>query len=159
VAGLAVDISLVGDKRLERLLRILPATLQKKVVRQALRRASKPVLRHVRTLAASYHNPATPSQNCKLLSRGLKVRSIKRTRRYVGVKIVPPPREYLGIPAGSRWYWPAHMELGFEHESGTPVAARSYLRKGTHEMRAKWLRLMQTEIRRGLFREARKARA
>ena len=74
-----VDFKVVGDLELEAALKKLPLVAQKKVFRPALRAAARPIL-----VSAKARVPVKTGK----LRRSLRVRSIRRTRKRIGVKVV-----------------------------------------------------------------------
>lgn len=148
---MTVLVSIDGDKELTKafndLVKLGQSRDARKVLRSSLRKAGKPILTRVKAKAAGYTGPGNDTQNMLNLSRGIKLRAIKRSRRWVGVKIVTPTREALGIPAGSKWYFPAHVEYGTKTSP-----AFSYLRSTLDEMRTRSRRIFRVEMWRGLRR-------
>jgi len=123
--------------------------MQKKIGRKATREGAKAVLVRARTLV--------PVKSGKL-RKGLRVRSLKRSRTRFGHKVATPTREYLGIPAKDKHgkvpaYYPAVLEYGTKGgkrlESGgvsRPRVAKSYLRRALHEGRAEAVSVMQKVV-------------
>jgi len=139
----AVDVSLIGDKRLNRKLRRLPLKVQRKVVRQALREAGRPVLATAKRIV-----PVRTGN----LRDGLKLRAIKPRGGQFGVAIKTPTREDLGLPATGGGYYPAHIELGTRN---TP--AQPYLRPAMDQNRKKSIGILRRQIGAGIEREARRS--
>lgn len=125
MAKAGIDISMIGDKGLERAFKRLPVALQKKGVRRAFTRAARPILKAVRSRV-----PGSGERH-KALRSGIKSRAGRRTRRGIIRRwILLPTRAELGIPADAKHYWPAALEYGHIAGGGTFVAPRSYLRTG-----------------------------
>jgi len=82
-----IDISILGDKRLERQLARLAGNVQKKYMRQVLRKAAKDVKN-----AARKDAPVDTGG----LRRGLKVRALKRSRNRIGVKVSFEKSQFYG---------------------------------------------------------------
>ena len=146
----AVDISMLGDKQLERQLRTLPDRVQKKIVRSAFVKAARPILIAVRRSVPG------SGDNQRLLRKGIKARMGRRTRRQrVARFIALPSRESLGIPGDAPHYWPAALEYGHVSgkERGRFVPPRSYLRKGFDETERQAFGIVKSEIGSGIGKE------
>lgn len=139
-----VDIRLLGDKKLERLLRKLEPRVQKKVIRSAMRKAAKPVLARAKTLV-----PVRTGKRSGPLIRGMKIKSLKRSRFRVGVLLQTPTREELGLSADDKYYYPSAIELG---TSKTP--AHPFFRNAMDQMRDVSMAIVRREIGNGIIREA-----
>jgi HK97 gp10 family phage protein len=135
----AVSIDFIGDKGLARALKRLPITLQKKIVRPALRKGFKVVF--------DASKAAAPVGEGRL-KRKLKLRATKRSRGGFGVRIVTPPREQLDIPPGAKGYYPAHIELGTQ-----TVAARPFLRSSFDAHKDRAVKIIAREIAAGLKKD------
>lgn len=146
-AGNFVDMTMLGDKKLIKQLAKLPDRLQKKILRSAMRKAAKPVL-----ASAKSKVPRVTGINTDPLRKGLKVKALKRSRNRIGVRIVTPERSVLGIPEGSKWYYPAHIELGT-----SKVAAVPYLRNAVAENKEQVFSIIRREVASGIVREAKRA--
>lgn len=145
-----VDISLIGDKELERKLRKLPPKVQKQVVRPALVKVAK--------RARDDITAAMPVDTGKLKSLGMKVVPIKRSRSGgIGRLVQTPTKEELGIPNDSKSYYPAHVELGHSIKGGGKVADKPYIRGTMKTNRPKYLSFLRREIGRLLIKVAKKA--
>ncbi len=116
-----LDAKLVGDLKLTKAFNNLERSIRGKIARKALRAGGKVVLKEAKKQAAAVDDPTTPSDIMKRVARLLKLRAMKRSRKHIGVRIMTPTREQLGIERDH--YPPAHIELG---TSKTP--AHPYLR-------------------------------
>lgn len=92
------------DELLRKLAKLEKGSEVRKVIRQSLRQAAKPLLSTARQIA--------PEGESGRLRRGLKIRSARRSRRGIGVVVRPGTRSELGIPATAKGYYPAHIEVG-----------------------------------------------
>ena len=135
MAGL-IDISQLGDARLQRKLHSLGNKIEKKIVRRALRTAAKVVLQ-----AAKARVPVDTGA----LKKGLKVRATKRSRTIIGVHIRTPTRAELGIHPDDPGYYPAVIEYGAEGH-----AAQPFLRPAMDEARDKARQVIADSIRAGI---------
>lgn len=113
----AFDISLLGDKELQRQFQQLPLVVQRKLLRQSFRAALRPVLAAARARA-----PKVTGR----MARTLRLRAMKRRRGQLGLMIISGTREALGIPPDSRSYYPAHVELGTSQMPAEPYLRPSF---------------------------------
>ena len=107
----AFDISLLGDKDLQRQFQQLPLVVQRKLLRQSFRAALRPVLAAARARA-----PKLTGR----MARTVRLRALKRRRGQLGLMIISGTREALGIPPERRSYYPAHVELGTSQRPAEP---------------------------------------
>lgn len=120
-----IDISITGDKKLQRQLGKLDFALQRKIVRAAARKAMAPV----RDRAKSY----VPRETGEL-QKSIKIRS--RTRRGISrIQVVTGTREQLGIDSNTPGYYPAAVEFGYTSTGGKQIAARPFLRRALGELK------------------------
>lgn len=147
--GLGVDISLIGDKELQKAFKKLHPKLQKKAFKKAARVAAKIVKE-----SAKGKVPVAEGD----LKKSIKVKAMKRSRTQVGVRIVAGTREELGIPADSKWYYPAIVEYGYTRQDGVFIPPQSYLRAARDAKERAAQNVMEREIRKGIEIEARSLR-
>lgn len=81
-----IDISLFGDKQLKRNFDDLSTKLQKKYTRKALREGAK--------IVANTWKATVPVDTGDYRA-GIKVRSMKRSRSRIGIRIASPTRKFL----------------------------------------------------------------
>lgn len=86
----------------------------RKIIRQTLRSAARPVLATAKAFVP---------EDTGALRRSLKIRAAKKSRRGIGVVVRPGSRKELGIKADAPGYYPAHIELGTKY-----VPESAYLR-------------------------------
>lgn len=141
-----VDISLLGDKKLEKQLRKLPNRVEKKVVRQALRAGAKPILAAAKANVATMTAPQTGR-----LAKGLQLRAIRRSRGRMGYRVATKPREFYGIEPDDKWFYPAVVEYGHPK-----AAARPFLRSAFDSHERSSFAIVKREIGVGVEREAKK---
>lgn len=135
-----ISLQLRDARRVRKTLGKLPDTLQKKVLREAIRRTNREtILPKVKDKirARSFDPPSLRYPAGKgepmvshtgrpgILRDKMTVRSIKRTRKYVGSVIVTPTREQLGIDPKYKGYYPAFLEY---RKSPIGNAPQPYLR-------------------------------
>ena len=117
-----IDISIVGDKKLQAKLKKLEFKLQKKIVRNALSRAILPVRNKAKSLAP--------------YDSGLLKQSIKRKRGskkgMAYAKIVTGTRLELGIPIDAKGYYPAVIEYG---APSAGIEAKPFMRVALAQLR------------------------
>lgn len=140
-----VDISIVGDKKLQAKLRRLDLKVQRKIVRKALRDAAKPVLADAKARAPV---------DTGLLKRSLQVRAATRQRRGTfGVFIQTKGRDFFNIQGDDPYFYPAIVEFGSLKHA---LPARSYLRAAVDANRSATIFRIRTEIAGQIKAEARR---
>lgn len=139
----AFDISMIGDKALERKLSRLAATVQKKVVRKAMRDS----LKRLKTKIVARAPVRTGALKAALAAT--KIKPGARSRSRITMTFPLPERALLGIPADAEFYYPAIVEYG---RKGVPP--KSYIRSTVNENEAAELQTMGTDIGKGIEREA-----
>jgi hypothetical protein len=98
------DISILGDKELEEVLKFLPANLERNVLNKSLKEAARFVLEDARRLAPG---------DTGTLKRRLHIRAMKRRRGRIGYLIASGTREQLGIKADAKGFYPASQHYGW----------------------------------------------
>lgn len=153
-----IDISLVGSQVLISALGKLGDRVQRKVVRQTMRKAAKRL--NVAIVQNLSGIPVAPDSGRWLTAQAAqKPVSGRRTRRGIVIGIPLPTREQLGIAAKDKWYYPMAIEYGTTKSRGGrgPLPAFAPIRRAVNENAEKEHRLMGTEIGNGIEREARRA--
>ena len=143
-----IQVSKRDIRRLKRGLGKLPFTLQKKVLRETIRRVNREVVLPAvkekikpRSFDPPVWNavkgigPAHMSHDKRpgILRDKMTVRSIKRTRTAVGSVVVTPTRKQLGIPEWSLSFYPAALEYQKSQAFGN--APRPYMRGTLRDQR------------------------
>lgn len=131
-----VDISIFGDKALQRKFKKLGPTLQKQVLRKAFRGVAKDILADARIRVP---------KDTGALAKSLKVKALKRSRGKIGVKVETGTREQLGIAADDPYYYPAAIELGTKKQS-----VQSFLRSSLEINRGPGLQKIKKAIQFGI---------
>jgi HK97 gp10 family phage protein len=148
----AIDIRMIGDKRLVRKFNRLPDKLQKKMLRPAMRKAMKPIKAMAETLI--------PVGSGALKAGGLKISALKRSRSRFGIILATPTRATLGIPGEASGYYPIHVELGhrvvIKGKTVGKVAGQSYMRKAMEATKPQARKILANELRRRIAAEAKK---
>lgn len=137
-----IDLFLKGDIELQQELQDLPAKLENKILRKAIRESMKPVLNDARANVSTYR---VTGKHTDKIRKGLKIRALKRRRGRLGVGIITPPREAIGIDPADKWYYPAHIELGTKKTPPHP-----FLRDALNSNKDSILEDLRNRIRAGL---------
>lgn len=144
MAGNAVDIKMLGDKGLERMLRELPDKAQKKVVRQAMRATVKTLHKELIRRAPVLLGNVT---DLKGAFAQQKVTPGKRSRDSITLGIPMPTREEVGIEGD--YYHPMHVEFGHGD-----VRAHPYIRPAVDENAEREKKAMGNKLKIGIPKEA-----
>ncbi len=153
-----IDISLVGNKVLISALGKLGDRIQRKVVRQAMRKSAKRL--NVAIIQNLSGIPVAPDSGRWLVAQSAqKPVPGRRSRTGIVIGIPLPTKEMLGIPAKDKWYYPTAIEYGTTKSRGGrgPLPAFAPMRRAVNENTAKEHQRMGTEIGKGIEREARRA--
>lgn len=146
-----IDISMYGDRELQKNLDKFSEALQKKIVNRALRKGAD----HLKQIAAGIVPADTGA-----LRQSLEVRAFTRRHQYArgaqlkGYVVEPGTREELGIAADDKYYYPAVLEYGaLDGEYRQP---RPFLRPAYDHGKAGADRIIVREIRAGIARIAKR---
>lgn len=123
------------DELLAKLQKLRGAAMRK-VFRQAVREAARPVLATARQIV--------PIDTGKLQG-SLRIFAGRRSFRSINVVIKPGSRQALGIPPEAKGYYPAHIELGTKK-----FAANRYLRDAMELERSDAIRIINAHIKIGI---------
>lgn len=146
-----LDISVVGDKQLQRALNTLSATVARKIVGPVCRATAK----NIKPLIAA----AAPRDTGKLQAAmaKAKIRSASTRRNMIRIAVLMPTREELGIPqdtGGRRYsYYPMVLEYGSVSRG---IAPRRWIRNTTDRATALEHKRMRLAISNGITNEFRK---
>lgn len=135
-----LDISLIGDAELATKLGGLTDKLERKVVRQAIRKAAQLILRDAKQRA--------PVES-GALRRNIRIKALRRSRRRVGFNVQTGTREQMGISPDDPFYYPALVELGVPGR----IEGRRFMRDALRDNRDQALKIMRDEILKGVERE------
>lgn len=123
-------------------LRRLRGTAMRKVYRQAMREAARPVLATAKQIV-----PIDTGR----LQKSLKIRALRRSRKLLGVQIAPGSRGELGISAGAKGFYPTHIELGFKGKGGkTKFPGNRFLRDALLLEKTDAIRIINARITAGI---------
>jgi hypothetical protein len=161
-----MDISIFGDKELERSLSSLPDKVQRSVVRRELKESGKRIHRVIIQKLSGH--PIAPRTGRLLMAfAGQEVTADpdrKRGQIRYGIKL--PEREVLGIPAHVKGtkshYYPVALEYGYTTKlrgKTFNVPPKSYLRSSVDENKDKELWRMRVNIGKGIEKQWRRLNA
>jgi HK97 gp10 family phage protein len=136
-----VHLDLAGHEDLDRAFRRLEGGAQRKVTARAMRSAWRAV--HAKVIAKA------PVKSGRMKA-GIKLRAVQGKRGVFGVRVVVPTREQLGLPEGTKGYYPASVEFGRRTKSGGRVGARPFLRPAHDEGKEEALQTFRVELGVGL---------
>ena len=105
------EITIQGYDDVIRNLKQLDHKIQLKVMRSALRAGAKVIQRNARQLVP------TDTGNMK---KNIKLKSLKRSKKQMGVNIVTGTRESMGIPQKGKGYYPFSVEYGTSEMKAQP---------------------------------------
>lgn len=134
-----VDIRLLGAPELQAQFKLLPLKVQKKLLRQGMRKAGKLLRDEAQRLV-----PVDRGD----LKKSIKVRALLRGRGSFGVRIMTGTRSELGIDPDATGYYPASVEFGSRTQPAQP-----YLRAAADAKREEVFSIMRESVRAGI-REA-----
>lgn len=120
----AIDIKLLGDKKVARALSRLPINAQKKAIRPALRASAK----RMRPMIAKAFAPFDDTGRLSKAMKKAKIKSVSR-KTIIIVGIAMPERRELGIKGDAKGYYPFSIEYGFRHTSGKHVPPKAPIRR------------------------------
>lgn len=144
-----VDISMLGDKELQRKLNRLASPRAKAVVRAALRKGAK---RAKQRVIANLSGAPVQVRTGELRAAfaNAKIRS-ERMRGAIRLGVTLPTRAELGIAAGDKFYYPYAVEYG---HSGAP--AYPFIRPAVDDHEAEEVAAIGRDIGAGIEKEARR---
>ena len=150
-----VDISMLGDKELQRKLNRLTGPRAKAVVRQAIRKSVKRAQkRMVAKLSGAPVNVDTGRLRAAIGSNKIENAS-SRYVVYLGVPM--PTREELGIAPSEKGYYPYSLEFGYVHGlTGEKIRAYPWIRPSIDETEDSEKAQIGRDIGKGIERLARK---
>lgn len=150
-----IDISVLGDKQLERdLARFVPSA-QKGILRKVLRASGK---RQKARLVANLSGGVVKPESGRWLRATIAepVRAIQRTRLRIGVAFSMPTRQQLGIDPKDKSFYPAAIEYGYTKKNGDRVAAKRPIRRAVDDHAKEETAILARELGQGIERAAAK---
>jgi len=140
---------LTGDSELNKRLAMLSGKEAKAVVRKALRPALKPVLQQARGTAPS---------KTGLLKKNIKIKSIARSRTYIGARVTSGSgKAKSGNENSGKAFYGAFLEYGTKPRSNKSGANRGrikpfgYMKSAANKKREQALRIYRQGIASGLI--------
>lgn len=138
-----ITLQLDGFEEVIKIFEKLPATLQKKALRPALRAGAKIILK------------AAKAKSAKLTGKNrrfIKIKSLKRSRKSIGVMIQTGTREQLGIPRDEQGYYPMVLEYGSKN-----VKRRPFMKPALRENHAAATRAIGKALEKNIEKVVKKA--
>lgn len=129
------NLTIRGATEIRRALRTLEPKLANRVIRQALRKAQKPIAAETKALA--------PVDEGTLRS-AVKVRAMRRKRGRIGVIVIIGQGDFKG-----KTFYGAMKELGTKF-----AKALHFMKRAFQSRQAQALEIVQSEIAQGIEREA-----
>lgn len=157
MASPIIDISMIGDKELERkLAKLATPASQKRAVRPALRKSTKRLKAHV---VANLSGLVVQPDTGRWLRAAIaaKVKAIKRSRGEIGTAFAMPTREALGIAPGDESYYPASVEYGHPAPGREHASAKAPIRQAVNSHAREELFRIGRDIGKGIEKEAKKS--
>lgn len=150
--ALTVDISVLGDKKLEKMLATLEPKVQKRVMRKTLRNSTKRL--KVEIIKNLSGNPVhildkRGTGGWAAQQKKVPVKALKRSRGRIGYTLPFPTREALGIASDDKFFYPAAVEYGHPRAS-----AKAPIRTAVNSRTDLELAIIAREIGKGIEREA-----
>lgn len=161
MANKNIDISVLGDKALEKVLHDLDLKHQRKAVSPAMRgsakRLKKVVITNIETRLINTP-PHIRTGTLRTAFKKMAIRAAKRHRAEVRVGVPLPTRELLGDKADPPYY-PTAVEYGHKGPRGVKVPPYPYIRPAVDENRDEELRKIADDIGGRVLRMAPRAKA
>jgi len=143
-----IDISLLGDEALSKLLARLSGPVQRRVVSKAMRASAKRIQGHVvSNLSGSPVH--VRSGDLRAAFSGARVRAGKGKRGVIRLGIEWPTRDKLGIAADDPYFYPTAIEYGHARASAKP-----FMRPAVDDHESEEHRRIGSEIGAGIESEA-----
>jgi hypothetical protein len=151
-----IDISFLQGQGVDDLIVVfdaMPKKVQGPIAKKITKAGAKVILPRVLALTpvdtSSIFGKNDDTQRFgKHLKDTIKVRAGTKTKGGIAHDIRTGTKSELGLREDSKWYYPAHVELGFTRH-GRTVAAQSYMRAGFDQKMGSAVKIMGI----GLFKE------
>lgn len=137
----SVNISLLGDKELERKFAQLDLKMQKKLAKAVIGKAIKPVLAKAKSLVPVGEYPPGSGRTGGALKNSLHIKQVRGKGKIIGSKVTTGTRKELGIDPKEKAYYPASVEYG--HPG---AAAKPYLRPAIDSQKGTLLEILASEL-------------
>jgi len=143
-----VDISILGDKDLERKLSRIADKGQRKVVRAAIRKAATRARKRI--VQNIQREGLVDTGRMMQAFKKTKIVSASNNRNMIRVGPRLPTRSELGIDADAKGYYPTALEFGYALRPATP-----FIRPAIDEHKDEEIKVIGSDIGKGIEREAR----
>lgn len=161
MAAPLVDISILGDKVLERKLAALAGPKQNRATGRSLKKSATRLKRAtVAKVSGGFFKEPTGNLLGALKDTKTKQIKARSARRHgiVGAVWLWPTRAALGLPQDGGYY-PTALEYGYIHaKSGTHIPAKSYIRSTVNQNTSKEHAFLRREIGTQIERTFRKTK-
>lgn len=154
-----VDIKMLGDKQLERMLASFATNVQKTVVRGAIRKTAK----HIQfALVQAFSGQRVGVDTGRTVAAIAQQKAASLTKfggrksGVIGYGIPYPTREQLGISPKDKHYYPNAIEYGYTMKNGTHVPAKMPIRGTVNRMEASEKAQIIAEMKKGIERRWRR---
>jgi len=143
--GAVIDISMIGDKALQRKLeKLADPKLQRDIVVESAMIAGQPVLEEAKRQA-----PVKSG----LMRDTLRLKKA-RAMKLPGARMSTGTRKQMGIDPKSPWYYPAHIEYGFYNQRvRRHIPANPFMRRALDMRRPQAIELFEKALRSRLYGE------
>ena len=132
------DFTLLGDAEINKFFKTATRSVQRMLVRTAMKAAAVPVYESAKAKA-----PVDTGR----LRDSMRIGRAKTKRYGVEIRIQTGSREELGIDANATGYYPMSQETGWTDESGRQHAAQPYMRPALYENKEAVLSAIKSEFK------------
>lgn len=148
-----LDISIQGDKALQRTFDALSGAKQRQQVRAVMGKSTTSFKRMVMAKVSAGHfdkGYATGTLQKAMKAQKRYLSKISKTYRkygFVGAIWPLPTRIAIGVDAEAKGYYPAHTEYGWKHAiSGKHIPANSFMRSTMNENKGRLLKQIAKDM-------------
>jgi len=151
--GRAINISMLGDRELQRMLDKLPDKVQRKIVRKAMKDSAER-LRPEIIRRLSGDPVGVDTGTLRDAFRTVQVKSHGKAD-LIRFGFPFPTRDALDIAPEDKWFYPSAIEYGYIHgKSGEYVPPRPFMRTAVDDNYDREIRLIGKFVGQGVTREA-----
>jgi HK97 gp10 family phage protein len=144
-----VDISILGDKDLERKLSRIADKGQRKVVRAAMRKAATRARKRI--VQNIQREGLIDTGRMMQAFKKTKIASASNNRNMIRIGPRLPTRSELGIDADAKGYYPTALEFGYALRPATP-----FIRPAIDDHKDDEIKAIGSDIGKGIEREVRR---
>lgn len=145
----SIDISIVGDKQLEKKLHRLVTAAQKKIVKGSLRKEA--VRSRARIVRNIDREGLVDTGTMRQAFKKAKIVLASQSKNFIRLGPMMPTRAELNIPQDEKGYYPFSLEYGFGVRPATP-----FVRPAMDENKGESIAAIGSDIGKGIEREAMK---